>query len=93
MFRIIILVLIIAGVAAYFTRPQAPAMEAAANEVLSSPGNLEQGLQGIGAAVAGNRAFTDYFVATRYVVTLNDRVLVTCWGAFQQTQCDRPAAS
>jgi len=89
--RIILLLLIIAGVAGYFTRPEEPAMREAANAVLSDPQNITQGLEGIGAAVAGDRVYSNYYVAAKYSVTLDGRDLVTCWGGFTQVKCDRAA--
>lgn len=85
MFRIVILLLIIAAVAGYFTRPSQAALEAAANAEMNV-------LENIGNTLLGERAFSDYYVATRYVVTLNDETLVQCWGVYQQTLCTRPAA-
>jgi len=86
MFRIIILLLIVAAVAGYFTRPPQAALETAANNELNILENLGSNTP------LGERVFSDYYVATRYVVTLNNETLVECWGAFQQTMCSRPAA-
>ena len=93
MLRIVVLLLIIAGVAGFFTRPEEPAMREAANAVLSDPQNISQGLEGIGATVAGDRVYSNYYVAAKYVVTLDGRTLVDCWGGFTQVQCSRPQAS
>ncbi|HRE45372.1 MAG TPA: hypothetical protein PKY87_15560 [Terricaulis sp.] len=93
MLRIIILLLIIAGVAGYFTRPEEPAMREAANAVLRDPGNLTEGLESIGATVAGDRVYSNYYVASKYSVSLDGRALVDCWGAFTQVKCDRAAQS
>jgi len=90
MLRLVLLLLVIAGVAGYFTRPEEPAMREAAEAVLSDPQNISQGLEGIGAAIAGDRAYNNYYVAAKYAVTLDSRTLVECWGAFQQVQCNRP---
>lgn len=93
MLRIILLLLIIAGVAGFFTRPQEPAMREAADAVLSdinSGGDLVDAAQ---ALIAGDRQFSDYYVVTKYVVIAGDNVLVDCWGAFTQVQCTRPAAA
>jgi hypothetical protein len=92
MIRLIVLLLIIAGVAGYFTRPEEPAMRAAADAVLNDPQDLSQGLETVGAAFAGNRVYNNYYVASKYTVTLDNRVLVECWGAFTQAQCNRPPA-
>lgn len=90
MLRLVLLLLIIAGVAGYFTRPEEPAMREAANAVLSDPQNLSQGLESLGATLAGERTYNNYYVAAKYEVRLDDRALVECWGAFTHVQCSRP---
>ena len=45
----------------------------------------------IGASVLGNRNYTSYYLASKYVVTLDEMAVVTCWGAFTQVQCNRAA--
>lgn len=92
MIRIVILLLVIAAVAGFFTRPDEPVMREAANAVLADPADVGEGLESIGAAIAGNRSYNNYQVAAKYTVTLDDRTLVECWGAFQQVQCTRPAS-
>jgi hypothetical protein len=87
--RWILLLLIIAGVAGYFTKPAEPAMREAAEAMLNDPQNIVQGFENLGAAVAGERQFDNYYVASKYTVTLNDAPLVECWGAFTQVQCER----
>jgi hypothetical protein len=88
----ILLLLIIAGVAGYFTKPEEAVMREAAETVLSDPQDVSQGFESIGAAVAGNRTYDNYFVAARYTVTLDNNPVVTCWGAFTQVQCNRAAS-
>ncbi|MGE3142032.1 MAG: hypothetical protein AB7L65_01815 [Hyphomonadaceae bacterium] len=92
MLRGLLLLIIIAGVAGYFTRPDESKMRSAADAMLNEPANLAQGLQGLGATLAGERKYDNYYVAARYAVTLNGDVLVDCWGAFTQTKCQRGAA-
>jgi hypothetical protein len=89
MIRLLVLLLIVAGVAGYFTRPEEAAMRAAAEAVLQDPQNISEGLESIGATLAGDRAFSDYYVATKYVVSLNGDPVVQCWGYFTQTSCAR----
>lgn len=98
MLRLVLLLLVVAGVAAFFTRPDEPAMRAAADAVLSERtqaalGDLDLGgmLESGRAELTGNRTFNNYFVVSRYVVTLDNTPVVTCWGAFTQVQCDQPA--
>ena len=89
MLRLVLLLLVVAGVAGFFTRPQEPTLREAADAVLSDPQNLGQVIEGGMATLAGNREFSDYYVVTRYVVTVDNEPVVTCWGAFTQTQCSR----
>ena len=91
MLRIVLLLLIIAGVAGYFTKPTEAAMREGADAVLSDPSNISEGLEGIGATLAGERAYSDYYVAAKYDVTLDGTPVVSCWGAFTQVKCDRQA--
>lgn len=85
----ILLLLVIAGVAGYFTRPDEPTMRNAADAVLSDPQSLEEGFESVGATIAGDRAYNNYYVAAKYDVTLDGTPVVNCWGAFQQVQCTR----
>lgn len=88
-----IILIILAGIAGYFTRPDESKMREAANALLSNPGNISQGVESIGASLAGNRSYDNYYVAARYTVTLNNDPVVTCYGAFTQVQCSRAQAS
>jgi len=91
----LIILIIIAGIAGYFTRPDESKMREAANAVLSNPGNISQGVESLGASLAGERSYDNYYVGARYRVVLNGDPVVTCYGAFTQVQCSRsqPAAS
>lgn len=96
MIRLILLLLIIAGVAGYFTKPDEAAMRQGADAVLQqstedAAQNLDLGSVAEGAAVAlaGDRAYSDYYVAAKYDVTLDGEPVVNCWGAFTQVQCQR----
>lgn len=91
MLRLLLLLVIVAGVAGYFTNPTEAKMREAAEAVLNDPDNIVQGFENLGAAVAGDRQYTSYYVASKYVITLGDDPLVECWGAFTQTQCQRVA--
>jgi hypothetical protein len=89
--RWILLLLVIAGVAGYFTKPEEAAMREAADAVLSDPQSVSQGFESLGATLAGDRAYSNYYVAAKYNVTLDGQPVVTCWGAFTQVQCNRAA--
>lgn len=93
MTKLLLLVLIIGiGAAAYFTRPDEAAMREAAAAVLKDPQSVTEGLQGLGATLAGDRVFSDYYVVTKYAVILDDKPVVECWGGFTKVKCDRKAA-
>jgi hypothetical protein len=87
----ILLLLVIAGVAGYFTRPDEAAMRERADAVLSAPQSVSEGFESLGATIAGDRAYSNYYVAARYTVTLDGQPVVNCWGAFKQVQCSRAA--
>lgn len=89
MIRLLFLLIIVAGVAGYFTRPDEAKMRTAAEAVLNDPSSLGQLMEGVGAAVAGQRQFSDYYVATRYTVSIGENPVVECWGGFTQTRCTR----
>jgi hypothetical protein len=78
----IVLLLIIAGVAGYFTKPEEAAMQQAADAELNF---VEGGLSTLGV---GERQYSNYYVVSRYVVDVAD-TRVTCWGAFGQVKCSR----
>jgi hypothetical protein len=98
MVRLIVLLLIIAAVAAFFTRPDEAKMRAAADAALNE--RTEQALEDLdiggfaqsgAAAMLGDRAYTNYYLASRYVLTLDNEPVVSCWGLFTQVQCSRSA--
>ena len=91
MLRIVLLLLIVAGVAGYFTKPTEAVMREGADAVLSDPANISEGLESVGATLAGQRSYSDYYVAAKYDVTLDGTPVVSCWGAFQQVKCERQA--
>jgi len=85
----VIIILILAGVGGYFTKPAEADMRAAADAVLNDPGSISEGLESIGATIAGDRSYNDYYVAAKYDVTLDGTPVVNCWGAFKQVRCTR----
>ena len=85
----LIILIILAGIGGYFTRPDEAKMREAANALLSNPGNISQGVESIGASLAGERSYDNYYVGARYRVILNNDPVVTCYGAFTQVQCSR----
>ena len=94
MFRILIVLILIAGVAGYFTKPARPALEAAAQQTIENARNeavqnLDLGgmITSGAASVFGEGHFDDWVVATHFAQTLNGDPYVDCYGAFQQVQC------
>jgi hypothetical protein len=90
MLRLVLLLLVVAGVAAFFTRPDEAKMRDVANAALSDSSNP---ISAIGDAIVegvGERRYDNYFVVTRYTIaSAVGRPGVTCWGAFTQVQCSR----
>ncbi len=93
MLRLILLLIIVAAVAGYFTRPDEPTMRQAADAVLSDPATISEGLDSLGATIAGDRNYSNYYVAAKYDVTLDGQAVVSCWGVFTQVQCSRKDAA
>lgn len=89
MLRLLLVLIVVAGVAGFFTRPNEAAMRQAADAVLDDPQDLTEGLESLGATLAGERAYDNYFVLARYTVELDNEPLVQCWGAFTQVSCNR----
>ncbi|MBL8544205.1 MAG: hypothetical protein JNJ63_10410 [Hyphomonadaceae bacterium] len=88
MFRALI-VLIIIGVAAYFTRPDEAKMRAAADAILQNPQTISEGIGSVVASLAAERHYDNYYVAAGYSVTVGEEKMIQCWGAFTQVKCDR----
>ncbi len=94
MFRILLLLLVIAGVAGYFTKPSEAQHREAVNQTLQTiqeeaADNLDLGgmLQTGIAQLSQEGTYTDYYVASKYVVEVDGRPLAECWGAFTQVRC------
>jgi hypothetical protein len=90
---LILLVIVGVCVGGYLTRPTEDTMREAANTVLSNPESISEGMEGLGATMAGDRMYFDYYVATKYSVRLDGRPIVECWGGFTQTSCNRVKAA
>jgi hypothetical protein len=87
----LLLLVVIAGVAGYFTRPDEAKMRSAADALLGNPQSISQGVESLGATLAGDRSYDNYYVAAKYTVNVNSSPVVTCYGAFTQVKCDRAA--
>jgi hypothetical protein len=81
--RWLVLIIIAAAVAGYFTRPDEAKMRTAAETALSNPQSLGQALGNAVSEIGGQRSYDNYYVAAKY--TVGDTV--TCWGAFTQVSC------
>ncbi len=99
MFRSLLLLLVLAGVAGYFTKPTEAQHRDAVSATLqdlqdAAASNLDLGamVQTGLAQLSQDGAYTDYYVASRYTVSSGDRALADCWGAFTQVRCT-PAIS
>lgn len=94
MFRFLLLLLVLAGVAGYFTKPTEAQHREAVNATLEqiqeqAASNLDLGsmLQTGFAQLSQEGQYTDYYVVSKYDVAVNDRPLAECWGAFGQVRC------
>jgi hypothetical protein len=89
MVRLLLLLVVVAGVAGYFTRPTEAQMREAADAVLSDVNSVSDATDSLGATIAGDRAYSNYYVGAKYTVAVNDQPVVECWGGFTQVQCNR----
>jgi hypothetical protein len=97
----LLLLLIIAGVAAYFTVPAQSAheqaaqafLEARAQEQTSAVGQQAPGLSLDGVVdfvtgmLAGQGRYETYYVASKYTLDLPGAAYVECYGAFTLVRC------
>lgn len=95
----LLLLLLIAAVAAYYTNPTRALHEARAREVLSryQPGatledtkvtfeDVTTFVRGMLAGDAGR--YENYYVASKYALDIPGPAYVECWGAFTVTSCE-----
>ncbi len=94
MFRFLLLLLVMAGVGGYFTKPTEAQHRAAARAALEQLQKDAISNMDIGVLVETSLArfgdegsYQDYYVASRYTVEVNDRPVADCWGAFTQVRC------
>jgi len=95
----ILLLLVIVGVAAYFTNPKAPAYETPARDALqaAASADLEQldigGVIGNSAAQLSSGEYETFYVASKYSMPTAADARVECWGAFTFVRCAATAQS
>lgn len=97
----LLLLLIIAGVAAYFTVPAQAAHEQAAQAFLEAqaqgqtnavqqqaPGlSLDGVVDFVTGMIAGQGRYETYYLASKYTVDMPGSSYLECWGAFTLVQC------
>lgn len=94
MLRFLLLLLVLAGVAGYFTKPTEAKHREAARAALEqiqqdaiSSMDLDGLVESSVARFGDEGRFQDYYVASRYTVEVNQRPVADCWGAFTQVRC------
>ena len=94
MFRILILLIIVAAAVGYFTKPSEQTLAAAAQHQIENARdaavqNMDLGgmISAGAAGVFGQGRYEDWYVASHYAQTLNDDPYVDCYGAFTQVHC------
>ena len=98
----LLLLLIIIGVAAYFTVPARDAHEAAAqaflqtetqeetSEVRAQTGiSLDGVVDFVTGMMAGQGRYESYYVASKFTLDMPGAAYLECWGAFTLVQCRR----
>ena len=94
MFRFLFLLLVLAGVGGYFTKPTEAQHREAARALLEKIQHDAFSNMDLGGLVESSIArfgdegrYQDYYVASRYTVEVNERAVADCWGAFTQVRC------
>jgi hypothetical protein len=100
MFRLLSLLILIAGVGAYFTKPDEAAHRAAAAAVLDEARDAAVGVVDLSAllnlsvaSVMQEGRYEDLYVVSKYSVSVHNQPLMVCWGAFEQVRCSMEAAA
>ena len=90
MFRLLILLVIFAAVAAYFTKPTEAQMKQEAQTAVEHAQDSSSLLNSLGLGLQNlfsSGKYTDYYVVAKYSVTVGDHPFVDCWGAYTKTMC------
>jgi len=97
MFRLLLLLLIIAGVGAYFTKPDRATMEEGARASVQQARDAAASAFDIGGVLNLSAAdfthdgtYEDYYVLSKYTVNLAGHPVMQCWGAYKQVRCGPP---
>ncbi len=96
----LLLLLIVAGIAAYFTVPAREAHETAARAFMSANAqqqtdevklktgiSLDSIVDFATGFVAGQGRYESYYLASKFTADLPGAAYVECWGAFTLVQC------
>lgn len=93
----VLLLLILAGVAAYFTVPVREAHQEAARAFLEgrAPGEaagegaitLDSVIGYVKGVLAGEGRYENYYLASKFTLDTPGAAYVECWGAFTLVQC------
>jgi len=88
-------VLVLAGIAAYYTKPERADMEAKARAVAEAPREGGEGPAGlidevvgyVKGVAAGDGRYEDFYLASKYSADLPGSDMVECYGAFTLVNC------
>ena len=92
----VLLILILAGVAAYFTVPERAAHEQAARALLEGREQEQTPEQGVTlesiigyvkGMLAGQGRYEDFYLASKFTLDTPGPSYVECWGAFTLVRC------
>lgn len=94
MFRLLLLLIVMAGVAGYFTKPDEAAHKAAAEAAFAQAREAAISNLDLGAMIdittadfASSGVYQDFYVASTYAVAEGGETLMNCYGAFTQVRC------
>ena len=100
MLRLLLLIIVVAGVAGYFTKPTEAVMRDAAQVAVGnaaedalSNGDVMDAIRGGAAHVSADGRYENLYVAAKYTSPAEGAPLVECWGAFTQVMCNRTEAA
>jgi len=98
--RMLLLLIIIAAVAGYFTRPTEAAMREAAQIAVGNAaedalenGNVMDAIRGGAAHISADGLYQNFYVGAKYVSPAEGAPLVECYGAFTQIMCNKTDAA
>ncbi len=93
MFRLLFLLIVMAAIAAYFTKPERAAHEQAAQATLRQAQDAAASAFDIGgvlnlglAGLAQDGRYEDFYLASKYTLRVKGRDVMQCWGAFTQVR-------